>query len=240
MKGFLTKISTFSTIILLSLICVLNFENGSTDPFYQKIKAKEKGSLIIGTSKAAQGLVPEILNQKLSLDKDSDKFLNYSFTVFDSPFGTAYNQRIKEKLIEGKIDGVFIVTVDPWSLAQYKFSENGEGIFVEYNRFLGSDKSKFLPLSISYPIFYMEKSLYEIILWRLFDSKTKLHQDGWFEIIREFDVTYSEKRLNQKLKIYSQYADDMKFSDLRFNSLTEIIDFFKKSWRSIFGKIASF
>lgn len=57
MNLFLFKILFFSFMSTFSLVVLFLLEQGDVDPFYQKLRGYEKSSLIIGTSKAAQGIL---------------------------------------------------------------------------------------------------------------------------------------------------------------------------------------
>ena len=91
MKKFIVNICLFLIIVLLTILGVFWQADGKTDPFYLRFTTDKQNSLILGTSRAAQGLLPEVLNSKLN----RDDFFNYSFTLGHSPYGPTYLKSIK-------------------------------------------------------------------------------------------------------------------------------------------------
>ena len=72
-----------------------SFAGGNTDSFYRRFTSPQQSNLILGNSRAAQGVRPEFLHAT-----NGEKFYNYSFTIFDSPYGEAYFKSIEKKLDE--------------------------------------------------------------------------------------------------------------------------------------------
>ena len=101
MKKFLIKLLLFLSVVILTFGYIFSFADGYTDPFYMRFTTAKQKNLIIGTSRAAQGIQPQILNKKLNL-----KFFNYAFTVMHSPFGETYLNSIKSKLDESSKQNV--------------------------------------------------------------------------------------------------------------------------------------
>ena len=62
MSRFLIKLIVFSIFPTLTLYYLLLMENGTADPFYQRFTTSKQEALILGNSKAAQGIIPTILN----------------------------------------------------------------------------------------------------------------------------------------------------------------------------------
>ena len=109
MKRFLRF---FAVIILFSLIIflsIINFGNWSSDNFYYKVSSSKKGSMIIGSSRALQGLNPDVLNQNLN----RYDIYNFAFTNLHSPYGLQYYNAINNKLNNSKNDNIFIISVQP-------------------------------------------------------------------------------------------------------------------------------
>ena len=62
MKTFLVQISIFIGICSLSFIAIFSLADGATDAFYLKFATPKQSSLIVGSSRAAQGIIPNIIN----------------------------------------------------------------------------------------------------------------------------------------------------------------------------------
>ena len=127
MKTFIVKTFIFLILVITIFIIILSKADGYTDPFYLRFTTPKQNNLILGTSRSAQGLMPIVFEEILH-----KTFFNYSFTIAHSPFGPVYFNSIKKKLNSQIKNGIFIVTVDPWSISQKgdhpndttKFEEN--------------------------------------------------------------------------------------------------------------------
>ena len=137
MKAFLLKFSIFTGLYSLSCFAIFSLADGSTDAFYVKFTTPKQSSLIIGSSRAAQGLIPNIIVEKQA----DNKLYNYAFTIH-TPYGKAYYNSIEKKLDHQSKDGLFLVCVNPWTLSS--MTKNSEdslhirelGSFIEETHFV--------------------------------------------------------------------------------------------------------
>ena len=85
MKKLFLKILFFhyASVLFYSIFIQVD---GNTDPYYKRFTTPTNNSLILGVSKAAQGLQPQVFNNILNR-KD---LFNYSFTISSSPYGKLY------------------------------------------------------------------------------------------------------------------------------------------------------
>lgn len=227
MKRFILKLALFSVFPFASLLGVFLLENGTTDPFYQRFTTPKQNSLVLGTSKAAQGIVPSVINEELN-GVFEGKIYNYSFTVNSSPFGPVYLESIKRKLTDESRPGYFIVTVDPWSISSDVRAPNDLRFFEESGNFL--DQNKFVDLrpNLWYLMFNYDRCFYEILLLKFTSYTSKLHNDGWFQAGKlTTESTRTEKR---KLKVnqYSKMLEKYTFSNERLDYLMQTITFLKQ------------
>ena len=88
MRKFLFRIGVSLTMaITIYGLTAVFFANGRIDPFYLLFTTPAQHSLILGNSRAAQGIVPSIVGASLEpLDFQGEPF-NYSFTLSTSPYG---------------------------------------------------------------------------------------------------------------------------------------------------------
>ena len=70
---------------------------GQVDAFYGRFASPPAGSLVLGTSRAAQGIRPAVLSAQLG-SRFEGPLLNYAFTLTHSPYGPAYVRSIQRKL----------------------------------------------------------------------------------------------------------------------------------------------
>jgi zona occludens toxin (predicted ATPase) len=108
--------NAFIFLFLCAVICllVLSRANGESDAYYERLTTPAQTSLIIGTSRSAQGILPSILNSELGR---SDIY-NFSFTISHSPYGPVYLDRIDQKLLKNSKNGIFILSVDRFYLGK--------------------------------------------------------------------------------------------------------------------------
>lgn len=101
MRQFLIQVLVFCAIAVGLFLAFLSQADGSTDPFYIRFTTPQQESLILGTSRAAQGLQPKVFDSISSLD-----IYNYAFTIGHSPYGKTYLNSIKKKIRENTKNGV--------------------------------------------------------------------------------------------------------------------------------------
>src|SRR5690606_33715130 len=99
------------------VVVVFLFANGKIDPYYLRFTTPKKHSLVVGNSRAAQGIMPHILDSCLNELKFDGPLFNYSFTISTTPHGPHYLESIKRKLDKRSRNGLFILSVDPWSIS---------------------------------------------------------------------------------------------------------------------------
>ncbi|HLV40385.1 hypothetical protein [Xanthomarina sp.] len=118
MKRFLVNTSLFLFVLIASFFVVFSMADGTTDAFYKKLSSQKQTSLIVGSSRAAQGIHPNIIDSVYG----SNSIYNYGFTISASPYGKAYYTSILSKLKRKEEKGVFIIAVTPWSLSENKLT----------------------------------------------------------------------------------------------------------------------
>lgn len=86
------------------------------DSFYWK-STYASPTLIIGASRANQGIAPQVLDEKL---ERPGKALNFAFTGIHTPYGEPYLKLIKRKIDHSHGPGLFILSVHPANIASYE------------------------------------------------------------------------------------------------------------------------
>ena len=222
MRKFLLKALVFAILPIGFILGVSECADGYTDAFYIRFTTPKQKNLILGTSKAAQGLQPAVFKQILKED-----FSNYAFTVSHSPFGKVYLESIKRK--HNKVQGgTFILSVDPWSISSWAETPNDSANFRENELCLAN--TKIVDLDPNY--FYLYKNLngkYKEML--IPPGKAMfLHQDGWLEVKNIAMDSFSvAKRIEKKERVYRElYLPKSEFSTLRLQYLLKTILYLKK------------
>lgn len=221
MKKFIIKSVLFSSFSILLFLCVFSRADGYSDPFYIKFTTPKQSSIILGTSRAAQGLQPRVFDSVLK-----KKFSNYAFTVLHSPFGETYLNSIKRKLDRSTKQAIFIVAIDPWSVSSFTKSPEDSVSFRELNLALGNTKLVNIKPNPFYLINNWDKKYYDLITEK--QSNFFLHDNGWLEINIILDSIKEAENVDNKVRKYRKnMLLNAQFSKTRFRFLKETINFLK-------------
>ena len=77
---------------------------------------------------------PERTDPERTTLSPNDSIFNFAFTIAHSPYGPAYLKGIKRKLSDDSKNGLFIVGLDAWSIADSSEDPNDESQFDENKR----------------------------------------------------------------------------------------------------------
>ena len=225
MKKFVLRTLLFLLPLAVVGWLVFSLADGTTDALYARFTTPKQSSLIIGTSRAAQGIVANDLN--LALNRKD--IYNYAFTLGHSPFGPTYFESIKKKIDPSSSNGIFIVSVDPWSLCSKAETIDKESEFSEQERALNTPFVDLNP-NLFYLLEHYDNQYAQIIFDK---SKTKLplylHDDGWLEVSVDMDSLAVQTRTKEKIEDYKkQCPPNNIISENRWNYFEKTIDFLKK------------
>ena len=204
---------------------------GGVDAFYGRFTSPPAGSLVLGTSRAAQGIRPAVLTARLG-GQFEGPLLNYAFTLTHSPYGPAYLRSIQRKLRPETKNGLFIVAVDPWSLSL----TGPEGAFPEDNSFIGQLHQVSQNPNLTYLTHYQTKPLYRLPL-DYATATERLHPDGWLEVIIGTDSAQVGARTARKLQDYRRLAASQHLSAGRLQALRQTIQFLKPHGRVVLVRL---
>ncbi len=238
MQKFLKKIILLSLPVLGFILVTFWQADGKADGFYLRFTTPKQQSLILGTSRAAQGIMPGVID---SITGKPGMF-NYAMTIVHSPYGEVYFESVKKKLISTPIsaplddrldnrlddrlgeqlddrhDGLFILEVSPWSI-----SNPDEIHFKEANSFVGELHCVDCDPNIEYLMrFYPNQYLH---LWRTANILTTLHEDGWLDVEITMAPGGIEDRTKAKMEHYkNNMLPVYKYSETRYSYLKKTIE----------------
>lgn len=229
MKPFFVKILLYLTLIsglVLLYILLIYMRPELVDAYYYRFTTEKSNSLILGGSRAAQGIKPEVINKLIC--NNENKIINHSFALGASSFGPNYLKEITKKLKKESTNGCFIIEVVPWSLATDIGNVNDDSTKfyeVEQKVFVGNLKSSSTNPNFDYLVNHWSNKFEPIT--RIFKTLTNiggistLHADGWLEITTAMDSASNNDRIRRST---NEYQDkELKLSDTRFLYLEKII-----------------
>lgn len=230
-KLFLKKIVLISLPVIAFMLWTFWQANGYSDAFYRRFTTPRQASLILGTSRAAQGILPQILDE--ILDKD---IFNFAMTMANSPYGPVYYQGIKKKLNLNSRDGLFVLEISPWSICSISEDPNDRQNFREADLFLANIHF----MNINPNVEYLMKSYAQayIKLWQQKPASMYLHQNGWLEVTIPMDSVARANRIAHKMKLYREtQLPKYHLSTLRIDYLKRTIDLLKKHGQVVLVRV---
>ncbi|MBX2973946.1 MAG: hypothetical protein KF797_12655 [Flavobacteriales bacterium] len=203
MATFLKRLTLFMVLPFTILIVTLYSADGRTDPFYLRFTTPRQASMVLGTSRAAQGIQPQVLDSILNAGGHAVRSFNYGFAIGYSNYGKAYYESIRKKLDPDARNGVFVLAVDPWSIAGDKKTirsgkEEVDGTFIATLACVHMDPN------VEYLLKEYDKPLLNIILPdpRKEDDRLTLHKDGWLETDLDLSAQAVAERTSRKVDEY--------------------------------------
>lgn len=198
------------------------FADGTSDNYYLRFTSRQQSSMILGTSRAAQGILPEIFNES-DLDFDGPMY-NFAFTMENTPYGPIYLEAINRKLESGTEDGLFILEVNPFSISTE--TENDDPLqYREVDNFIDTLHLFNMQPNLEYLLSAYAESYYTLMLKSLFDRKSVLRQDGWLDVTVPMDEESVNQRQKAKVEQYRTHIlSTYEFSPIRLDALSETIE----------------
>lgn len=191
MKKFIKKILIWLIPLVVLHLWLGSFADGNTDDNYRHFTQKSS-NIIMGDSRGSQAVVPDILNKNFPT-KDFD---NFSLNITYSPYGDIYLKALQRKIEPRVLNGIFILTVDPWNLSQDK-KFNG---FSEEKSPLNNMLFYNIYPNYEYLLKNFNRSWFHIYRDRetLQRSNTYLHQNGWLEVNVSMEPEELKKERKQR------------------------------------------
>lgn len=236
MKLFVRHIILFLSIFALLHIGLAFLADGTTDDYYLKFSSPKQSSLILGTSRAKQGIIPSVLSS--SIENRNLSIFNFSFTLKSSPFGLVYYNAIKQKIDLESKDGCFIVTVDPWSLSK-KISDVNKtpdslSVLFGISDFTSQPNFKYLFKQFPHGwgrilLNRIEKPILKYYSSQLDSSLTgafsMLDNDGWLDVYTPLDSAFVKRKEAEIFESYRNKSIYQTGSERRIEYLDTIVEF---------------
>jgi hypothetical protein len=232
MRVFIIKILSYLAILgLLTLmyIVLIYFRPEFVDAFYYRFTTPKKHSLILGGSLAGQGIHPDIINERVCTK--GNQIINHAFAVGPSSYGPNYLKEITKKLDRSSTNGLFIISVSPWTLAKDNENDDSTKFFeVQKKLFVGNLKSSSTNPNFEYLIHHWENKFepFTRIFKYFINYKgiAVLHSDGWLEVTTKMDSASNNERIRRSLE--ENKNKNIFLSNSRLNFLDKIIQYVDK------------
>jgi hypothetical protein len=215
---------TLPAIIAVIMSCEL-FSESFVDYYYAKVTHEGK-SLIIGTSRASQGLIPDSIIKGTKFD---GPMLNFAFSSFESAFDEGYFNAIKEKLDDNIKNGLFIIEIDPAAIYIDESMPSSKKLSNQL-LFHGNPNYEYMYRNIN--------PFYQIIEKRNFrDIRSTQHPNGWMEVTLPLDSISVKSRGEAKLMAARESFPKYTISKERIHYLRETIHLLKNHGKVMMIKI---
>lgn len=219
MKTFLLKSILFFILIVTIITAVLVFYGGYVDYFYNKFTTPKAKSMIFGDSRSLQGVQPRVINNYFKNSNLELPMFNYSFTLGQIAYGKPYFNSIKKKVDSNTKNGLFIITVHPFTLSN---RGDTEGSYFEKD--MPPYNMEFVNTNPNYE--YLIKNWDFFHFRGIFRQSSNTHKDGWME---EKNLPKDHALLKQwkkgQISLYTKYSKSWTKSKTRLNDLNQIASY---------------
>lgn len=234
MKRFLIKITSFiGSLILIYFVFLYILSNQYVDGYYYKFTGYGN-SLIIGLSRAHDGIVPSVLAKELGEKVIYDApLVNYAFEKAQSPFGDIYLNAIRGKINPSTTNGLFVISITPGSFLASEAMSDDYLISKDKKMMIGKINDFTSQPNYDYLMNCYAQSLYNVLfLEKNKDLNRIVHKDGWNEFklsSKTYDVTSTDllKWKNETIMGYTQITEKEKISNYRIQSFVKTIRYLK-------------
>ncbi|MFN5619819.1 MAG: hypothetical protein ACK478_00820 [Flavobacteriales bacterium] len=227
MKIFLIKIAIASLLAGLLHLGFSLFSDGKTDDFYLRFTTPQAPSLIIGSSRAAQGIQPDSLQSWCAESGFATPIFNFAFTSQSSPFGETYHRAILEKLDNNAADGLFIIAVEPYTLGEVILAKETSPI-EQKGQLYGAHWFNRYP-NWEYLLHHYNYGWGRLALSStgIITNSNTLHENGWLEVNVAVDSTTAAARAANNIRDRRGDIGKFKLNPSRFDWLNKTISVLK-------------
>lgn len=188
------------------------FADASIDTHYMKLASPKSNRLVLGTSRASQGIDPRILGPGA---------INFAFTMSSSPFGETYEEAIRKKVGGEVSGGNFIVEVSPLAVSDLTLNTTGpreEKGILSRTWFVSGEPN------LQYLIACYGKPLWTLAVPRR-TSILKLREDGMLVVTLDESEEERSRRIRLKTERYADVFAGASVSNKRIESFRSTLRF---------------
>lgn len=245
MKKFIINILIIGLLIGAAHAYLIFKFDGNTDPYYMKLTDSDANSLVLGGSRASEGIIPHVLDSIFPKDTEIQSF-NFAFTNSDSPYGEVYLKAIKRKLQSQDKKGVFLLSIHPWNISSLTQNPHDSIDLRESELVLNEVTNVTSFPNLDYITGYYgfgwgnpilkkgENKIFEKLKDKQLSKQGKwsfVHDDGWLQVISMMNDSVDLKKYeNKSIENYmaAEKTAQYQLSNYRINYLKKTIDYLKK------------
>ena len=230
LKSLILKITFLASLLVT---CYLGFVYNMSQTYVDRNYAKfthKAGGLILGISRAHDGISPEIIEQEFS-NSIQKPMLNFAIEKTQTSYGAVYLNAIKHKIDTTSNNGLFILSVTPGNFLISNKIKDTANIEIDKNTIM-SKLSRFN----SQPNFDYIRKCYDGSLYRGLLKPQKMyiniHPNGWLEfkskkISKEKREANKKRWMEQTNNSYQHILKHQKKSEYRLQMFENTIEYLK-------------
>ena len=230
MIRFLGKLLLFSFVLSATyLLLVHKLSQGYVDMYYPKF-TQPGGSLVLGLSRADQGIDPSLLQEELRPADFAAPFVNFASN--QSYYGEVYLKAIRKKVPANVKNGLFILSVTPGSFTAPKKAGDRELVKMDEHTIMGKTGNFTTQPNYDYIMNCYGQALYNSLHTLTAWENLTTHEDGWNEVrmqsgeqeITKKDIAFWKA---QNLSFYNRKIRTEAVRDHRKEYLEKTIEYLK-------------
>ena len=218
MAKFIIKTVIAASVFLSLHLYAAHRMGGTADTAYLKLTAPQQQSLILGSSRAAQGIRPDLLNKHLPTP-----IYNFAFTMAGSPYGPVYLDKIQQMVLADEHPGLFVVEVNPWVLGCRCEDPEDPSQFREHKGPLSGVSLTHDAPNYSYLVSKYDKPWGRALVTTR--SRLKVMPDGWLRVNVNMNDDQVAIRAKRKEVEYKSHLAGYQPSNLRLEYLKKTVAF---------------
>jgi hypothetical protein len=230
---FWMKITAVMAVLLAAHWAVVLMADGRDSLGVYKFSGPPRENLIIGTSRIAQAIRPDVLQRELGAE-----FLNTGISASATSYSSIYNKTIFQRIDTSTSNGTFILTLDPWILERSIDPLTRELLFTEKGSAMDDLWPCYDEFNLQY--FIQDYSYGWGNIWlshRRDNSTVNGHKDGWVEVTRPLDEKSLATTKALKLESQREEAKWRVYAPDRMQALEELLVFLQKHGKVYFVRL---
>jgi hypothetical protein len=228
MKVFFTKL-IFLIVVLVSTygLLVHLLSSSDVDEHYYKF-TQEAGGLILGISRAGEGIDPSILDRELNVTGTKGPIVNFALNKYQSPYGEVYLKAVEKKIM-GREGGVYVLSIAPGNFMSPTYLNEQELKEMDQKMSIGKIDNFTKAPNYSYIANCYSKPLYTALDLEASNNPV-FHQNGWQEAKLEspgFSITPELMKhwKSMNLREYRRIIKREKVSPYRIDHFKRILEY---------------